>query len=632
MAADYSNLTYDELIFLAKDTEISDDIAIAALEHAEKRSDDRDRILAQIESEGQPVDEDSFLTGLAQVGGDILSELPSKVIGGISGIRSLMSSDGGQAAEDVEKTKEAVKNFFPRIEGRTAREISEIPGELLESSPEFIQEGVEFVGDKAKMLGAGIDAASNVLAEEGQPLKATALQTTKAIPDALALVAGGMGVAQAVSKAGGANMFKTQSKTKQRIGKLLEDGIADVETARFELDGDKVGPDSGAQLPAIPDDFETVPFIDAAESLQETIRIGAPRVKRDKEAIASIKQGFDDGVIAMVKGASGTDKQKMLKMVEIKERAKKNRREEAKNRPSDVAGDTVMERYNFVRSRNREAGKSLDGIAKDLKGQNVEFTDTIDNFILELDDTLGVTIGPDLKPNFDGAIIEGVEGAENAVKKLVSRMAKNPNQIDAFELHRLKKFIDEQVSFGKQKEGLGGKTESVMKGLRKNIDGVLDQNFPEYDQVNTVYAETITALDELQDATGKKLDFSGDNANKAVGTPLRRLMGNAQSRVNLMDAINGLERTARKHGAEFDDDLFTQILFADELDSRLGTSARTSFSGEVERGTRRGFQAAAQGKAGFTQAAIDIGADQAAKLRGINDEAAIKSIKTLLRK
>ena len=132
---------------------------------------------------------------------------------------------------------------------------------------------------------------------------------------------------------------------------------------------------------------------------------------------------------------------------------------------------------------------------------------------------------------------------------------------DAFELHRMKRFIDEVVTYGKAGEGLTGKTERILKQLRTNLDSTLDDAFPAYNEANTIYADTIGALDALQDVAGRKMDLFGPNADKATGTLLRRMMSNAQSRVNLVDAVDNLEVVAKRYGSKFGDDISTQMLF-----------------------------------------------------------------------
>lgn len=357
--------------------------------------------------------------------------------------------------------------------------------------------------------------------------------------------------------------------------------------------------------------------------------VKADTVAKDKAAIQATKQGFDEGVIQVVKNASPKDRQNMLAMIGKLKKSKIDALYAAKNRPADVAGNALLERVNFVKKLNSKSGSELEAVAKNLKGKNVDFTSAVDTFKAGLDG-MGVTLGKNLKPNFKGSDIEGVKGAENAINKIVLRM-KNQQDIDAYGVHRMKKFIDEQVTYGKSTKGLAGKSERLLKDLRRNLDSSLDEAFPEYNRVNTTYADTITAIDELKASAGKKLDLFGDNADKSTGTLLRRLMSNTQGRVTLMDAIDSVEGVAKKYGARIDDDITTQVLFADELDRMFGAPAKTSFQGEISKATSK-ISNAARSQEGLYSAVTDKVGDVLEYARGINEEAAIKSMEELLKK
>ena len=360
----------------------------------------------------------------------------------------------------------------------------------------------------------------------------------------------------------------------------------------------------------------------------------------------TIKQGFDEGVIAAVKGASDADRIKLAEMIDIMEKTKKNKKFALNNRPSDVAGNTFNNRVGVVIDANKEAGKRLDDVANSLKGQFVDHSPAMNSFIDDLE-AIGVSLTKNdkgsLKPNFKGSDIEGLSGPELVITRVVNRLASIETP-DAHSIHRAKRFIDEQVSFGKSAEGLTGRTEGILKSLRRNLDGILDEKFPDYNEVNTVYSETIGAIDELQGAIGKKIDLTGVNAKKALGTKLRTLMGNGQNRVNLLDSIKEIDDIAKKHGgfgkklldapadvaAKLKEDLMTQVLFVDELDRVFGPVARTSFQGQIDQALKQGVNAATT-----KQGAIDLALTGAGKLaekaQGINEANAFKSIKELLK-
>lgn len=353
------------------------------------------------------------------------------------------------------------------------------------------------------------------------------------------------------------------------------------------------------------------------------------KVVNSRSAKEAIKQGFDKSVIGTIKNASKEDKINMTRMVNKLAKSKSDALYAAKNRPADVAGDSLLKRVNYVKKQNRKFGSELEKVAESLRGKPVNFDDAINKFQSNLSE-IGVKLDDNFKPNFKGSDIEGVKGAESAVNKIVQRL-KNQNDVDAYGVHRVKRYIDEQVSYNKSVKGLSGKSERILKELRRDLDSALDSNFPDYDKVNTGYADTVTALDELQVSAGRKLDLFGDNADKAVGTLLRRLMSNAQGRVTLMDSIDSIESVASKYGGKFNDDITTQVLFVDELDRLFGAPAKTSFQGEIIKGTDTAISNLAEAKVSPITAAAKSAASVAERARGINEENAIKSIRELLK-
>lgn len=348
------------------------------------------------------------------------------------------------------------------------------------------------------------------------------------------------------------------------------------------------------------------------------------RVKSHAPSVESIRQGFDEGVVASVKGSTQADRAAMAKMVDVLERGQKSTRYARENRPSDVVGRSIMDRFKAVKEQNRDAGGRLDNVAKGLRGRQVDVSGAVNNFLsgLEKLDIKTKIVDGNVRPVFNGSMIDGLAGPETAIKRIFNRM--NKSKIDAYDVHKMKRFIDEQVSYGKASaDGLTGQTENALKSLRSGLDEALDSKFPEYDAVNTQYADTRGALDAFSDIAGKKFNPFGENADKQVGTLSRRLMSNAQSRIPLTDAIKVMEDVAKKYGTKVDGDIMTQAMFFDELERMFGSSATTSIQGVGE----KVVDSARRSKA-------DLAADAAKtvieKARGINDEKAIEAIKRLL--
>lgn len=559
------------------------------------------------------------------------SGLKNTVQGGLAGIGAAMIPGGKTGAETVEEFQ--AQSFQPETESGQANmqkigdlvnmgiDVANMPISSLYGLAEFTSsmlggQGLDkSLGNQARVQGQTQEdgfsktVGNDVFEATGSPLLATAAQV---IPEGMMELGGlkGAGPAMRASKqAAGTSVavakdvgeviaFNAQTPTRRKITQLLEDNSTDRETAGFRL----TAPEDRTQTSNLPD----------------FMRVGRQRAANDPFQKAAINQGFDEGVIAAIRGSSDADRAGMKVMLDTMERGKKNARFAAQNRPADTVGKSALERFNSVLESNRDAGKRLDVEAQKLKGQQLDMSGPVNGFLEDLD-SMGISINDDLTPNFAGSDIEGLQAPEAAIKRLVSRMASN-GPVDAFEMHRLKKFIDESVTFGRSGEGLAGKTENIMKNLRRNLDGALDSNFESYNQVNTQYAETIGAIDNLQSASGSKVNLSGDNANKAMGTVLRRLMGNTQSRVNLMDSLTELDNVATKYGAAFDDDLLTQMLFADELDRNFGAVARTSFQGQIA-------QALTRSQMENTRVGVEKTVEA---LQGVSQEGGFKAMRDLL--
>jgi len=356
---------------------------------------------------------------------------------------------------------------------------------------------------------------------------------------------------------------------------------------------------------------------------------GKGRLTNDKVAQEVIKQGVDEGTVATIKGSSVADKKAANKMLDILEKRQTDKKFAALNRSSDVVGENTVKRFNAVNKINKQAGSQLDEVAKGLKGQTVSPEPAIRAFI---DDLSGIGVRfKNGQPVFTGSQIEDIVPAENLIKKVVKRMRGVSD--DAFELHNLKKFIDEQVSWGKTGEGLSGKTESVLKGLRANVDSLLDNNFPAYNDVNTRYSVTRGALDDFLSSAGSKFDVNKPGAEKQVGTLLRRILSNAQSRVQVTNSVQQLQDVAESFGQNFDDDIITQLVFVDEIERLFGTQAPTSLQGGIQKGVQqaKGVTRAMRSAEGFFDLALKAGASGIDKARGINQEGLIKSLREILR-
>jgi len=541
--------------------------------------------------------EGSILHAVAEPALAVASGLVGTVAGGLGGLATSAFSGVDEGVKTSESIQSAASEFGAP-ETKAGQKGLETLGDIMQKGIDIARFPISGLAGIAELIsGQGIDQATKTIKDiqekgVGQTAGDRAFEITG---DPLIATVAGISPEIIGSLIPLTKMAKTKSALRVKIADQIKSGSTDKQIAKYMING------SG-------------------------------KVKVDKLAKETIKQGFDQGVVSVVKGSSDIDRIKMSKMVDIMKKGKENALFATKNRPSDVVGDSLLSRVNHIKKVNIEAGKELDSVAKSLRGKAVDFNQPINNFIDNLDD-IGVKINDSLKPVFKGSDIEGLAGPESAINLMVNRLKSGARgkAPDAYDLHRVKKYIDENVTYGKSGEGLKGKTERILKQLRRDIDSTLDAEFPKYDAVNTTYADTVGALDALQDVAGKKMKLFGPQADKATGTLLRRMMSNAQSRINLVDAVDNIESVAKKYGGKFDDDITTLMVFADELDNVFGPVAKTSLAGETVKSIRRGTEAAAGQRTGIG-VALDIAETGYEKFRGINQEGAFRSMAELLKR
>lgn len=427
------------------------------------------------------------------------------------------------------------------------------------------------------------------------------------------------------------------------IGRSARASIPQAENAVNNLTGANRRSDIAGRIVAGSNDRELAPYMlegrvnrapvtldEAGQVVNEAPPVQQPKLKLAADDIAkeAVKQGFDDGFVQAVKQTSPANRRKILQMVNTAERGKSDAVYSATNRPLDIAGQSLTDRVKFIRDTNSQAAKEVDAAAEGIKGQPVDYNPAINKFAQDMNDA-GVSMNENGSLNFKGSDLEFSAGDKKLIQDVYNR-ARTIDGSDAYRVHKLKKLIDTTVDYGKSSQkGVTPQGERIVKNFRRAVDQSLDEAFPEYNTANTKYADTIQALDAFQDAAGTKIDLRGENADKALGSVARRLLSNAQSRVNLMDSIKNIEGVSQKYGSKFDDDIITQVMAADELDKVFGSAAKTSLAGDVEKSTRTAIKTAA-GQQTLTGLAVEGASALAEKARGINQKNAFKSLKDLL--
>ena len=343
---------------------------------------------------------------------------------------------------------------------------------------------------------------------------------------------------------------------------------------------------------------------------------------------SAIKQGFDERTVNMIANSSPINKRKYKKMVHVLERGMKDIEHEQTFRPADVAGDSLLKQVNYVRHNNKQAGKQLGRVAESLEKKSVDVTEPVNKFYDDLSE-MGIMLDEDGAINFTDSLIEFSGPAKTLVSNTITKLKRKPNP-NALEAHQFKKFLDEDLKHGKKSEGgVSGKVETVLGDLRRGINDSISSEHPTYKEANKRFSDTITSLDMLQDVVGKKLKQEGPNADKAFGKQLRALMNDTKGRANLMDAVDSIEQTAHKHGGSFDDNILTQMLFADELEIAFGGGSKKGFKSQIKQANiEAGIDLAQMSLIGAGATALKAGVKVA---RGVNQKNQLKAIKELLK-
>lgn len=366
-------------------------------------------------------------------------------------------------------------------------------------------------------------------------------------------------------------------------------------------------------------------LVDSGElSNKKLASIDPTTMKTDPKAAEALKQGFDESDVAVFKSMSESDKRKALRMLDIADRASKNKR--VIDRPMDVVGETILEPAQHLSNKLKEASSQLDEVAQSLKGAPVE---RLDDVIAQIDDDLA-SIGATPRGgtiDFKGSTLEGVGGNEKILNNVYKRMTEAN---DAYDLHRLKKYIDNNVSYGKTSEGLVGESESLLKAWRRSIDGALDSQFPDYDAVNTVLHDSIGQLDELNSVMGRSFNVNNPTADIKAGSVASKILTNSPNRGDVLKVLDTLQQTAKKYGYESSDDVINQVIFADGLEDLYGTQATRSLGGNIERFTKGVGVAKDVAEGNFLKAGMGALGDTAKGVRGISQEAKIKALRDLI--
>ena len=362
------------------------------------------------------------------------------------------------------------------------------------------------------------------------------------------------------------------------------------------------------------------------------------RVVADPLAVNAIDQGWDSAVLGSIKTSSNKDKFQMTRMLGVFEEGKIRADYAALNRPEAVLGESMLDRVNFLINQNKSSGIQIGKIAKQkLKGQKINVDPAVGKLLQDLEEikvkvVLGNENGFLRNPtiSFDGSQLQADRSSQRLLRD-VMKYLNDVDSTDALSVHELKKFLDSTLVYGKKAANpIAPKIDQILKGFRRNLNDSLNVINKDYQAANKKFSETITALDAIQDAVGKKVEFDSDRASDAFGTALRRVLSNYGTRNSIIDSIDLVETVARKYGMDINDDLIKQLVFVNEIDRMFGSVAPSSFKGQIEQAAKKGLDFA-RSDAANKAFMIAVGAKDLMKTK-TSQKAAIEAMKKLLKR
>lgn len=346
----------------------------------------------------------------------------------------------------------------------------------------------------------------------------------------------------------------------------------------------------------------------------------------DPVAKEAIKQGFDEGGVAVIKSANGKDKQVILNMLDDVEKGMTDRKYAMTNHPSQRIADGTLERIKGIEQLNKAAGKEVGAVAKTLKGQPVDIEYVVQDFIDDLADT-GVTF-KNGRPVFSNADFQGVTPSETLIKRITQRASK-VDMNNAYEVHKLKQFIYDQLQSAKF-EGTKGNVERIVTKFASTLDDELDNTFPVYNEANTKFRLTREVQNKVEELFSKKFSSASPNAQRTLATYLRRLDANTVSSGRLLDLLDELDKVNAAYGKSFNDDIFTQAVALQEIESVFPSAIRrNSFQGQITQGADKAMSLKNSG--GLVELGIKTGAAAYEKAQGINQEGALAALRSLVK-
>lgn len=311
-------------------------------------------------------------------------------------------------------------------------------------------------------------------------------------------------------------------------------------------------------------------------------RLDGEEVVKDKAQQQALKVLTED-IVSQVAATNPQTKSVIGQMLDILEQGRRDKTYKDFNPPRLALGDSLFSRYDAVKNANRAAGKAvkaetdaLKGVALDLDSLN---QGPLRGFAESLNE-LGVKVNRNGDVFFQGSAFEGLDGPQSIVNRVIKQL-NNTQATSAYDVHRMKQWIDEAVidyDRVKPSGGVKGKADRLVEQLRADINQYLRDLSPGYEKANKDYSDTIQALDNVHKMIGRQ----NATSPRSMARSARSALSNAQKSENTIKMIDEMEELSARFGAQHDDDLKTLSSFVQTLEKLFpDTKPPAAIGGEI---------------------------------------------------
>lgn len=371
------------------------------------------------------------------------------------------------------------------------------------------------------------------------------------------------------------------------------------------------------------------PNISSPQSTQGSILQSAPDATPIdvKVKTSATKSGIDPKFINLVETGSAQDRAAMKSMVTAAEDSSKSY---LGKQPSDVAGETILQRVDHLHDVTDESGKALGNIVKTMPKDPVSVKPALDNFMGKLND-MGIKVTRD-GLDFSQSSLSGTTAGETQrmlTKTYKDLISDGSASMSPQRMHTLRQALFSDLDLGKQGAVLDSRADTLLQGVRQDLGDQLGSLSPEYAENSKKYAVAKDALTSFNNLMGRKFaGVSGETLAHRTGEVSTRIAGNASA--DVLRVLSKLEEAAKGTGYVAKDNMMRQLFFANGLQDIFDITKPASFRGGISKGAEKALDVFDTGYKAAKLDAVGIGKKVFGKYAAATPEKAQVALKTIL--